>query len=53
MSSHNEEQEVQGVTSALVLLRREAIPAGEWNEEYIGSCWFNDAEMSCLMRKNG
>jgi GT2 family glycosyltransferase len=49
----NEEREVPGCTSAVMIVRRAAIPGGGWNEDYLGAANHNDVEMCCLMRKNG
>lgn len=49
----NQEKEVPGSTSAVMIVRRSAIPNGCWNEEYIGAANHNDVEMCCLMRKSG
>ncbi len=47
------EMVVAGCTSAVMIVRRAAIPNGGWNEEYLNAANHNDVEMCCLMRKNG
>lgn len=49
----DKEREVPGCTSAVMIVRRSAIPNGVWNEDYLSSANHNDVEMCCLMRKNG
>ncbi|MFZ2473310.1 MAG: glycosyltransferase [Methanothrix sp.] len=49
----DKEKEVPGCTSAVMIVRRSAIPNGGWNEDYIRAANHNDVEMCCLMRKNG
>jgi hypothetical protein len=47
------ERVVPGCTSAVMIVRRAAIPNGGWNEVYLNAANHNDVEMCCLMRKNG
>ena len=47
------EREVPGCTSAVMIVRRSAIPNDGWNEDYLCAANHNDVEMCCLMRKNG
>lgn len=47
------EREVPGCTSAVMIVRRSAIPNDGWNEDYLRAANHNDVEMCCLMRENG
>jgi len=49
----DQEREVPGCTSAVMIVRRSAIPNSGWNEDYLCAANHNDVEMCCLMRKNG
>lgn len=49
----NRERVVPGCTSSVMIVRKEAIPEGGWNEDYLHAANHNDVEMCCLMRKNG
>jgi GT2 family glycosyltransferase len=49
----NQEMAVPGCTSAVMIVRRAAIPNGGWNEDYLHAANHNDVEMCCLMRRNG
>jgi len=49
----DKEREVPGCTSAVMIVRRSAIPNDGWNEDYLRAANYNDVEMCCLMRENG
>ncbi len=49
----DKEREVPGCTSAVMIVRRSAIPNDGWNEDYLRAANHNDVEMCCLMRENG